>query len=151
MGLFATWAYDDRGWRHVAPNAAPTGTEPWLWLDIHDSDLVTVRYAPCGSAAGVAYLGFTPRTYWEDDDASEPTDTAREALGLAHWWAARQPAGADEAAKAAELRPLLAEDLPGDELDEDLSEDDIFVERRTERFLAALGVPLPPDLDEVAH
>lgn len=148
MGLFATWVYAD-GWAHASPGTEPSAPEPWLWLSIHDSDFVTVRYAPSGDATGTAYLGFTPRTYWEDETASEPTDTAREALGLARWWAARTPGQVEVEAKAAELRELLAEDLGPDEVELDLSEEDIFVERRTERFLRALGLPLPEDLDEV--
>ncbi len=148
MGLFATWLYAD-GWAHASPGAEPHASEPWLWLSIHDSDFVTVRYSPRGNGTGTAYLGFTPRTYWEDDEASDPTDTEREALGLAQWWATRQVASVDVPAKAAELRAFLAEDLAGDGIEADLSEEDIFVERRAERFLSVLGVPLPPDLDEV--
>jgi hypothetical protein len=52
--------------------------------------------------------------------------------------------------EGAELQGFLAEDLePG--LDDDLDEDDIFVELKAERFLSALGVPLPSDLDESSH
>jgi hypothetical protein len=150
MGLFATWMYVDAAWSHVPPDADPAGSEPWLWLDIHDSDFVTIQYAPRGEATGIAFLGFTPRTYFEDETASDPTDRQREALGLAQWWAATRSGRVDLEAKAAEIQVLLAEDLaPG--LEEDLDEEDIFVELKTGRFLSAIGVPLPPDLDEGSH
>ena len=111
---------------------------------------MTVQYAPHGDATGIAFLGFTPRTYFEDETASEPTDRQLEALGLAQWWASTQSGPVDLDAKAAEVQTFLAEDLaPG--LEEDLDEEDIFVERKAERFLSAIGVPVPPDLDEGSH
>jgi hypothetical protein len=150
MGLFATWMYVDAAWAHMPPDADPDGSEPWLWVDIHDSDFVTIQYSPHGDATGVAFLGFTPRTYFEDETASEPTDRQREALGLAQWWASTRSGPVDLEAKAAEIQAFLAEDLaPG--LDEDLDEDDIFVELKTERFLSAISGPPPPDLDEGSH
>lgn len=150
MGLFATWMYVDRAWAHVPPDAVPSGLEPWLWLDIHDSDFVTVQYAPRGDAAGIAFLGFTPRTYFEDETASEPTDPGLEALGLAQWWASMQSDPVDIDAKAVDLQAFLAEDLPPG-LDDELDDEDIFVELKAERFLSAMGLPLPPDLDEGSH
>jgi hypothetical protein len=150
MGLFATWQYDG-AWIHVAPDSEPSGTEPCLWLGIHDSDFVTVKYRPVGSGTGIAFLGFTPRTYFEDEEASPPTDTARESLGLAQWWTVNRAPAVDLDTKAAELQVFLAEDLDPDAFEEDLDEDDIFVERKAERFLQALGLPLPPDLDEADH
>jgi hypothetical protein len=57
----------------------PDGPEPWLVVDIHDSYVATIAYRPAGSGSGVAYLGVTPRTYFEDPDASAPTDVVREA------------------------------------------------------------------------
>jgi hypothetical protein len=139
--------YVDGAWAHVPPDLDPAGPEPWLWLDIHDSDFVTVQYAPRGDATGIAFLGFTPRTYFEDETASDPTDPHLEARGLAQWWASSQ-ADADIDRKAAELQAFLAEDLPPG-LDDELDEEDIFVELKTERFLSSLGLPPPPDLDEV--
>ncbi len=63
----------------------PTVPEPWLLVDIHDSDIATIAYRPTGSGSGVAYLGVTPRTYFEDPGASAPSDVAREAGGLVEW------------------------------------------------------------------
>jgi hypothetical protein len=123
-----------------------------------------VTYRPAGPGSGTAYLGFTPRTYFEQEDASLPTDVGREAAGLAAWWAGAHGTTADQAAlKESELAGFLARDLAPEDLDglddgdEDLDdsdfdettvfiEDDIFVEHRTSRFLAALGLPAPAGL-----
>jgi hypothetical protein len=57
----------------------PTSRQPspsLLLIDIHGSDITTITYQPTGSGSGVAYLGVTPRTYFEDPWASAPTDDA---------------------------------------------------------------------------
>ncbi len=108
---------------------------------------------PARAATGTAYLGCTPRTYFDNEDASAPTDVSREATGLAEWWACRQ-GGASEAevdAKRREIETYLADDEdPGEiEYDEDvdgLDDAEIFVEVKTARFLNALGLPVPDDL-----
>jgi hypothetical protein len=104
----------------------------------------------------VAYLGHTPRTYFEDADASVPTDVRREAAGPTSWWA-RLHGGADDAqrsAKEAELVAYLAEDRDpeADDLDDEdddvdgMDEADVFVEVKTARFPGALGLPMPGEL-----
>jgi hypothetical protein len=132
----------------------PTISEPWFVVDIHDSDIATVVYRPAGPGSGVAYLGHTPRTYFEDPGASAPTDTAREAAGLGFWWA-QLHAGADDTnrrAKEAELVVYLAEDLDPAEVDlddedsDELDDADVFVEIKTARLLSALDLPLPNEL-----
>jgi hypothetical protein len=157
MGFFGTYHFDGHRWIPRPGDTLSTGPEPWLLVDIHDSDIATILYRPTGSGSGVAYLGFTPRTYFEDPDASAPTDVTREAEGLAEWWA-RYRGIADEAerrAKAAELVTYIATDSDSAELDpdedddaEDLDDADIFVEAKTARFLAALD--LPP-VNELPH
>lgn len=169
MGFFGTWLYEAtrRRWSPALPavddvrqpvrgDAVPDATEPWLLVDIHDSDVTVVTYRPVGRGTGVAYLGITPRTYFEDEGASAPTDVVREAQGLADWW--RIHHGADDAgheAKAVELRAFLAEDIDPADIDldededlddEDLDDEDIFVEVKTRRFLAALDLPVPVEL-----
>jgi hypothetical protein len=168
MGFFGTYLYQDgiwRGdvlpgyndvWQPIRGDEPPAAAaEPWLLIDIHDSDITTVRYAPAGPGSGVAYLGYTPRSYFEKQEASAPTDVAREALGIARWW--QQLHGAthfDTAQKATELTAYLAEDLDPlevdemveDEDDEDLDDAEIFVEVKTAHFLGALGLPLPEQL-----
>jgi hypothetical protein len=163
MGFFGTYLYEDGAWRSgvVTPShdelwrplrvEAPVAGEPWLLVDIHDSDITTITYRPTGPGTGTAYLGYTPRSYFERDGASAPTDVPREAAGLASWW--RQVhAAADASDKEAEIAAFLAHDLgpseddDDDTEDEDLDDAEVFVEVKTAQFLAALGLPLPADL-----
>lgn len=60
----------------------PSLPESWLLVDIYDSDMAAVVYRPTGSGSGDRHLGVTLRIYFEDPDASAPTDVAREAGGL---------------------------------------------------------------------
>lgn len=162
MGMFATYRYDGHRWSPHHPDDPPLAG-PWLTVDIHDSDFTTVVYRPAATGSGTAYLGFTPRSYFEDDEASPATDTAREASGLAAWWAARRGGATDAErhAKEAELRAYLAEDLSlldtdvddwaSGEDDEDFDEAELFVEIKTARFLAALELPLPDVLTAVGQ
>lgn len=124
-------------------------------VDVHDSDIAAIVHRPTGSGTGVSYLGATPRTYFDDEEASAPIDTAREAAGLTTWW--EQVHGgvgeADRKAKERQLAAYLAEDIDPAEIDVDEDEDvdqlddeEIFVELKTGRFLAALGLPVPADL-----
>jgi hypothetical protein len=150
MGYFGGSRFDGQSWTDAAADSivAPD-VAFWLHVDIHDSDIATITYHPAGPGTGVAYLGYTPRTYFDDPMASPPTDVHREATGLATWWAGRQGGATDtdRDAMAARLQPYLAEDLdPEDiDLDEDDEEEpddaDDFVEDETNRFLVTLGLP----------
>ena len=144
MGFFGTYAYENGSWTTLSEGELPPLTEPWLWIDIHDSDITSVVYAPPGPGTGVAYLGVTPRTYFENPGASDPTDPAREAAGLAAW------AGQ---VSAEEIQGFLAEDEDPDSFEWDEEEDvdaidvaEVFVEVKTARFLAAMGLPVPYEL-----
>jgi hypothetical protein len=153
MGFFGTYHFDGHSWMPHYSDKLPDGPEPWLLVDIYDSDIATIAYRPTGSGSGVAYLGVTPRTYFEDEDASTPTDVAREAAGLAEWWAHYRGVADDteRGAKAVELVTYIAADTNPDELDsdknddegagEDLDDADVFVEAKTARFLAVLDLP----------
>jgi hypothetical protein len=152
MGFFGTYLFDGTRWSEQQPEDEPTAAAPWLLVDVHDSDIATVKYSPTGPGTGIAYLGFTPRMYFEDDSASAPTDVSKEADGLATWWGGLHP-GTDEAerrAKSTELRAFLAADEApidtdnGDSADSD--DADVFVEIKTARFLDALGLPKPDGL-----
>ena len=131
MGLFGTFTYSAGDWTSV-----DSPTEPWLVIDVHDSDIATVDYRPAGDAAGRCYLGFQPRVYFEDPDASAPADNAAEARGLAHW--ARLATGRD--VDPADVAALLAPD------DEDADPEDLFVEDTVRRLLELLGLPVPEEL-----
>ncbi|MET7426225.1 hypothetical protein [Dactylosporangium sp. NPDC005555] len=140
VGFFGGFLFDGQTWTEVdIDDVVAPGGGPWLHVDIHDSDFAAVTYRPAGPGTGVAFLGFTPRVYFENPAASPPTDVHREAAGLAAWWAARRDAvtGADLAAKAAAVLLYLAKD---DE-DDEPADDSPFVEDKTDRFLTALGLP----------
>jgi hypothetical protein len=94
--------------------------------------------------------------YFGDESASAPADVLREAEGLA-FWLARQQGRSDEA----DLRNLIASFLAGDTPEQqihdhasagtdagDLDDADIFVEIKVSRFLAAVGLPVPPELPD---
>ncbi|WP_306209787.1 hypothetical protein [Actinoplanes sp. RD1] len=158
MGFFGNFLFAGGAWAsYDYEEQLPEAGEPWLAVTVHDSDVATVSYQPAGAGSGVAYLGLTPRTYFESADASPPTDVAREAAGLAAWWAALTGAAtAARRAKEAELAEYLAEDIEPDiDLDEELDVDELddaelFVEIKTALFLRALGLPLPAELEPMA-
>jgi hypothetical protein len=110
MGFFGTYLYAQNRWSEHSAGFLPTVTEPWLLVDIHDSDFTIVTYRPAGPGSGVAYLGITPRDYFEDPTASEPTDVTGEAAGLAFWWTQMHSTG--DGAKAGQLATFLAADEP---------------------------------------
>jgi hypothetical protein len=111
VGFFGGYVFDGSSWHgfdldsdHRLDIAAP-----WLSVNIHDSDIATVRYELHGPGSGTAYLGYTPRTYFDDESASEPADVLREAEGLALWLTRQQDRN-----DAAELRELITSFLAGD-------------------------------------
>ncbi len=150
VGFFGTYAYENGQWKTLSEGELPPLSEPSLWIDIHDSDITSVVYTPAGPGSGVAYLGLTPRTYFENPNASDPTDVLREASGLAAWWALTRSGSGDVVAKQAELLAYLAEDEDPEAFElEDVDEIDggeVFVEVKTARFLAALDLPVPYQL-----
>lgn len=131
MGLFGTFTYSDGAW--TSPDAR---REPYLVIDVHDSDIATVDYRPTGDAGGRCYLGFQPRVYFEDPTASAPVDNHAEARGLAHW--ARLATGRE--VDPEDVAALLAPD------DEDDDPEDLFVEETVRRLLELTGVPVPEEL-----
>lgn len=153
MGFFGSYLYADGHWHEEELSSEPIAAEPWLHASVHDSDFTAVTYRPTGPGSGVAFLGYTPRSYFEMDDASPPTDVARESAGLTHWWALLHGVTSTEeiAAKNAELIGYLAKDLDSTNTESDADDDtdddaELFAEIKTSRFLATLGLPLPEDL-----
>jgi hypothetical protein len=154
--LSGGYTFDGRIWRGFDPDSdqRPDIAAPWLSVYIHDSDIATVRYEPSGPGSGIAYLGYTPRTYFADESASAPADVRREAEGLA-LWLARQQGRDDEAELREQITSFLAADIRDQQLDDDasigddagvLDDADIFVEVKVSRFLNAIGLPIPHEL-----
>jgi hypothetical protein len=156
VGFFGRYVFDGSTWHGFDTDSDqwPDIAAPWLSVDIHDSDIATIRYEPGGPGSGIAYLGHTPRAYIGNESASPPVDVLREAEGLAFWLARQQGRNGE-----AELRDLiasfLADDVPEQHLHDDasagadagdLDDADIFVEVKASRFLTAVGLPVPPEL-----
>ena len=132
VGYFGTFIYRDGEWQDHG------GGSSELVVDIHDSDIATVDYRPAPPGLGRFYLGYQPRDYFEDPDASRPLDVPAEVDGFVGW--ARTTLG--RAPRAEDVRDLVAED--GDTVP-----DDDFVEDTVARLIQLLGLPLPPALAEV--
>lgn len=147
MGFSGSYVYDGTSWSELDGEVGLLATqpvEPRLSISVHDSDIATVSYAPRGVGTGIAYLGFTPRTYFDDPNASRPTDVALEARGLASWSGALGD-GPDERETTNLVASLLASDVDTD-ADEELDDADVFVEDTVVRLLTALGMPVPDGL-----
>ena len=116
MGFFGGYIFDGQGWLEFEPasGTVPEVGTPWLKVVIFDSDIADISYHPAGPGTGVAYLGYTPRVYFEDENASAPSDVEREAAGLAAWVAAYQ-GGGDETALQDLIAPFLASDEDEDD------------------------------------
>ncbi len=152
MGFFGSYVFDGAAWHGYDPDSEqmPDIAGPWLSVDIHDSDIATVRYEPAGPGSGTAYLGFTPMVYFGSESALAPTDVLREAGGLAFWLTRHQDRN-DEPELRQLIAPFLAENFaeqqadPGDDAD-DLDEAHIFVEIKVSELLKAVGLPVPDEL-----
>jgi hypothetical protein len=150
MRFFGGYVFDGVSWSDWDPDAGQQQSprEPWLSVLIHDSDVATIGYAPAGSGSGFAYLGTTPRVYFESESASQPTDIERESKTLVIWKSALDgEAAANVDELAARLVTYLASDDDAEpDADADIDDADVLVEIKTARFLAALGLVLPGDL-----
>jgi hypothetical protein len=138
VGFFGTYLFEGGQWTEA--EGARRAGEPWLFVNIYDSVIATVMYHPSDPGMGMAFLGATPRTYFDDATASAPTDVGLESLGLANWWAHRARAGEparDD--KQTELMDYLADD-------DIIERRDAVVEDTVVRFLATLDLPPPADL-----
>ncbi|WP_328327279.1 hypothetical protein OHA70_00550 [Kribbella sp. NBC_00382] len=150
MGFFGTYLYAGNQWTDHDPDQPVEAPGPWLQINIHDSDFTIVSYHPPYEGTGVAYLGYTPRMYFESETEHPRTNTTQEAAGLATW------STTYTATTPADLLPYLAEDQDtfdqedeDEEDDEDLPDSEIYVEVKTADFLTTLGLPLPPALDQL--
>lgn len=104
-------------------------------MDIHDSDIATVDFAPATPGRGRFFMGFQPRNYFDDPAASDDIDNDAEAQAFAAW--ATQALGSE--VDADDIRPLLADD--GEE-----EPGEPFVEDSVRKLLSTIGLPLPTAL-----
>ncbi len=125
MGLFGKFAYSDGRWTRGAPTAVP-----FLLVDVHDSRIATVDHRRGDASGGRFFLGYEPRFYFDEVDASDPVDVDAEAQGFAAW--AKEATGAD--VEPAELPPLLASPSGVPPTDES-------VELTVDRLAALAGLP----------
>lgn len=132
MGLMARWTYHDGRWRDGEHRRAP-----YLVVDVHDSDIAIVEFAPAADEHDWLCLGYEPRDYFERPDMHPPLDRERAARGFATW--VREVTGGE--VDAAEVRALLAVRSDEPPLDD-------FAEETLLRLLALAGLPVPPELDD---
>lgn len=128
MGLFGKFAYSAGRWSTDGPTAVP-----FLLLDVHDGDVVTVDYRCANASGGRFFLGYEPRFYFDERDTADPVDTSAEAEGFAAW--VREAGGRE--VDPDEVRQLMAspEGAPPPA--------DVPVEETVERLLGLAGLPAP--------
>jgi hypothetical protein len=128
VGLFGKFAYSAGRWSTDGPTAVP-----FLLLDVHDGDLVTVDYRRADASGGRFFLGYEPRFYFDERDSAGPVDTAAEAERFTAW--VREAAGRE--IDPAEVRQLMAspEGAPPPA--------DVPVEETVARLLGLAGLPVP--------
>jgi hypothetical protein len=149
VGYFGAWLLETGTWTSAEAPVGGEVTSPWLHVEIHDSDWAAIRYSPSFGGRGVAYIGMTPRIYFEDETASAPTDRAAESRAIAAWVA--NVVGGDSAQLQPTVASYLAEDrdpdwesiLPLDDSPSSMADEDVFVEQRVARFLEATGLGVP--------
>ena len=131
VGGFSGFVFDGTEWGTTGSGA------PRLSVELHDSDIAVVSIVPSYGATGTSYLGFQPRDYFDNPDASPVIDLDAEAAALVRWVAEHGRTTAEVGA----VRALLAEEGV-DELTDD------FVEDTVAELLQVLGLPLPPELEQ---
>ena len=138
MGLMGKFAFSDGRWSTDGPTAVP-----FLLLDVHDGDVVTVDYRMADASGGRFFLGYEPRFYFDEPGAATPVDTEAEAEGFAAW--ARQ--ATETAVDPAGVQVLMASPEGAPPADD-------RVEETVARLCALAGLPepeWPTDDDEPAH
>ena len=128
MGLIGKFAYSAGRWSTEGPTAVP-----FLLLDVHDGDVVTVDYRSADASGGRFFLGYEPRFYFDEHEAAIPVDTVAESAGFAAW--AREASGAE--VDPAEVEQLMASP------DGAPPPADVPVEETVRRLLDLAGLPTP--------
>jgi hypothetical protein len=132
MGFFGQFRFSNGAW------GSDSKEEPYLLIDVHDSDLASIEYAPVtGGASGRCFLGFEPRHYFDDPEANDPVDLALEVQALAEW--ARVATGA--VVDTNSVQALLADPEGGVPAEP-------FLEETLVRLLDALELPIPAELQD---
>jgi hypothetical protein len=127
VGLLGEFAYSAGVWSAGGPTAVP-----FLLIDVHDSRVATVDYRAADATGGRFFLGYEPRIYFEEPDASAPVDTGAEAEGFARWVRDAEQRDVDPD----EVQRLMASPSGAPPADE-------VVEQTVERLLTLAGLPLP--------
>ena len=127
MGLFGKFAYSAGRWSTDGPIAVP-----FLLLDVHDGDVVTVDYRSADASGGRFFLGYEPRFYFDEPGSAAAVDTGTESAAFAEW--AREAAGAE--VDPAEVEQLMASP-------EGAPPADVPVEETVARLLTLAGLPTP--------
>jgi len=134
LGFFGTFTYGQGNWAEGTPTA-----DTYLTIDIHDSDIATVRYASTGEdASGEFYLGIHRHDYFADASAGVAVDVEREAAGLAAW-AERVVGSCPDPTQIAALMPRGGSDE---------EPQFVFVEGAVQALQGKLGIPPPPGLPD---
>jgi hypothetical protein len=128
VGLIGKFAYSAGRWSTEGPTAVP-----FLLLDVHDGDVVTVDYRSADASGGRFFLGYEPRFYFDEPGSADPVDTAAESAGFAAW--AREASGTE--IDPADVERLMAspEGSP--------PAADVPVEETVHRLLELAGLPAP--------
>jgi hypothetical protein len=128
VGLIGKFAYSAGRWSTDGPTAVP-----FLLLDVHDGDVVTVDYRSADASGGRFFLGYEPRFYFDEPGSGTPIDTAAESAGFAAW--AREASGAE--IDAADVEQLMASP------DGAPPPADVPVGETVQRLLDLAGLPAP--------
>jgi hypothetical protein len=128
VGLFGKFAYSAGRWSSDGPTAVP-----FLLLDVHDGDLVTVDYRCADASGGRFFLGYEPRFYFDEPNSAVPVDTVAEAEGFAAW--VREAGGRE--VDPADVQQLMASP------DGAPPPADVPVEETVERLLDLAGLTAP--------
>ena len=128
MGLIGKFAYSAGQWTTDGPTAVP-----FLLLDVHDGDVVTVDYRSADASGGRFFLGYEPRFYFDEPGSGAAVDTAAESAGFAAW--ARDASGAE--VDPADVQRLMASP------DGAPPPADVPVEETVEQLLRLAGLPGP--------
>lgn len=132
MGFFGTFTFSGGTW----VDGTASG-DAYLCVEIHDSDIATVRFEPAPSGAtGCFYLGTHPRDYFEDPPAGVDVDAEREAAAFCAW--AERTVGSRP--DPDEIASLIAREGVDDE------PTFVFVEAAVRALLTQVGIPPPPRL-----